>query len=150
MTGLLPLISGGYNLRQPNFNTMDKFLLRKSLFDNLGYKHAREAWSPAMDAVEQENRYVIQLEVPGMEKKDIDVSIDQGVLTVKGEKGRENGEGDLRLHIGERRYGAFTKSVRLPESIDAAAVTATTKNGVLTITLPKAEEEKPRLIKVGE
>ncbi|ACL03676.1 Hsp20/alpha crystallin family protein [Desulfatibacillum aliphaticivorans] len=149
MNGLLPLISGSYNLRQPNFNTLDKLLLRKSLLDNLGGARAKEAWSPAMDAVERENDYVIQMEVPGMEKKDIDITIDQGVLTVKGEKGRENGEDDVRLHIGERRYGAFTKAVRLPESVDAAAVTATTKNGILTITLPKAEEEKPRQIKVG-
>ena len=149
MTGLLPLLTGSGSLRHPNFNTVDKFLIQKGLLENRNCSAAVKPWTPAMDVAELENKYVIQAEVPGLDKEDIEVTITHGLLTVKGEKAREELE-ENTLHIGERRFGVFSKSLRVPDSVDLAGVTATTKNGVLTITLPKAAEEKPRQITVQE
>lgn len=150
MTGLLPLLTGNSGFARPHINALDRFLFTSSLLEASGLQKDRKAWSPAMDVTEREGDYVIQAEVPGLDKKDIEIILTQGLLTIKGEKTREDKEKQDTVHISERRYGAFTKSLRLPDAIEPTGVKAITRDGILTITIPKAEEEKPRRISVQE
>jgi HSP20 family protein len=90
----------------------------------------------------------VKAELPGVEQKDIRVSLQDGVLTVKGEKQAEKEEKDTRYHRVERSYGAFVRSIRMPAAVEAGKVTAMFKDGVVTITLPKAPEAKGTTIPV--
>ncbi|MBI9075343.1 MAG: Hsp20/alpha crystallin family protein [Desulfatibacillum sp.] len=148
MTGLLPLLTGTGGFRRPHINALDRFLLDSGLLENNCSSQSRDTWMPAMDVVEREGDFVIQAEVPGLDKKDIEIILTQGLLTIKGAKSQTGNEKQDLVHISERRFGSFTKSLRLPDTIDATGVQAATKDGVLTITLPKAEKEKPRRIVV--
>lgn len=94
-------------------------------------------WAPSMDVSETKDSLVCKVEVPGMEQKDIQISLQESLLTIKGEKKQEKEEKDEHYHRVERSYGAFTRSLRLPVAVDAGKVTATVKSGVLTVTLPK-------------
>jgi HSP20 family protein len=105
-------------------------------------------WEPALDVTETKDAVVVKAELPGVEQKDIAVSFQDGVLTIKGEKQAEKEEKDKRYHRVERSYGAFFRSFRLPAEVDAGKVTATFKDGVVTITLPKAPEARSTLIPV--
>jgi HSP20 family protein len=94
------------------------------------------------------NNIVVKAEVPGLEPKDIDISLTGGVLTIKGEKKQEKEEKDENYHRIERSYGTFTRSVRVPQEVQSDKIEATYKNGVLKITLPKSEEAKKKEIKI--
>ena len=105
-------------------------------------------WQPAVDVFEDANGVTFKFEVPEVDPKDIGVRLENGVLTVKGERKLENEaqrDGYRRL---ERAYGAFTRSFTLPATFDYEKVTAETKHGVLRITVPRREETKPRSIEV--
>lgn len=93
--------------------------------------------APNVDVVERDGEYSISAELPGMEEKDIEVSIANGVLTVRGEKKQEREEKKENYYISERRFGSLQRSFRLPENVDADKIDAHFKNGVLTLTLPK-------------
>ena len=95
------------------------------------------AWAPALDVAETKEAVTVKAEVPGMDAKDIQLALQDQVLTLKGEKKQEKEEKDERYHRVERSYGAFTRSVRLPVAVDGSKVTAAFKNGLLTVTLPK-------------
>lgn len=97
-------------------------------------------WNPSMDLSETKDALIARIEIPGIEQKDVHVSLENGVLTVKGEKQLEAEKKDERFYRTERSYGSFVRTLWLPVSVDAARVTATFKNGVLTITMPKARE----------
>ena len=104
-------------------------------------------WSPAVDILETEGEIVVKAELPGMKKEDIDVSLHDGALSISGERTEEkveNGE----VYRSERFFGRFQRSVALPASVDATKIKAQYKDGVLTVTLPKAEEAKPKQIDV--
>ena len=105
---------------------------------------------PAMDVTERENEYVIRMDMPGVNREDIDITLAEGVLTVSGEVKRQHEEkaGD-RLIREERCYGKLSRSVRLGSHIDDKKVSASYKDGVLELTLPKAEEMKPKKITVA-
>lgn len=105
-------------------------------------------WEPKLDVMETNDAFVVKAEVPGVAPKDIDVSLRDGVLTMKGEKGEEKEENDKRYHRVERAYGGFARAIRLPAAVDAGRVTATFKDGVVTITLPKMPEAKGTTIPV--
>jgi len=105
-------------------------------------------WIPPVDIRETENELVFKADVPDMEMKDIDVRMENGTLTIKGERKFEKKENDGGWHRVERSYGTFERVFSLPETVNAEAVKADYKNGVLTITLPKKEIAKPRQIKV--
>jgi HSP20 family protein len=94
-------------------------------------------WTPSLDLSEAKDALIVKMDIPGMESKDIQVSIQDQVLTVKGERKEEAEEKDERLHRVERSHGAFTRAIRLPVTVDASKVSAAFKNGVLTVTLPK-------------
>ena len=107
------------------------------------------AWVPALDIHADKDRYFVSLEVPGVKKEDIQISLHEGVLTVSGERKdeRERKEGDT--FRSERGVGKFERSVKLHTATDQSKVTASYKDGILTIELPKAEEAKPRQIAVS-
>jgi HSP20 family protein len=105
-------------------------------------------WLPSLDVSETKNDLVVKAEVPGMDAKDIDISLSDGVLTIKGEKKQEKEEKEDDYHLVERSYGAFVRSVRLPREVLDDKVNASYKDGVLKITLPKSEEAKKKEIKI--
>ena len=106
-------------------------------------------WSPALDVIDDKDNFVVKVELPGMKKEDINLSLHDGVLTISGERKfeRENKEGET--FRSERYFGEFQRSVTLPAAIDASKVTASYKEGVLSIELAKAEEAKPKQIAVN-
>ncbi|MCU0624143.1 MAG: Hsp20/alpha crystallin family protein [Gemmatimonadaceae bacterium] len=103
-------------------------------------------WTPAAHAVEAADRYVISLDLPGVPADKLQVVAEQGRLRVSGERPALSAEGTA--HVAERRYGAFERSFRLPEAVDAGKIEATVADGVLTITLPKREPAIARTIEI--
>jgi HSP20 family protein len=99
-------------------------------------------WTPALDVSEGKDAITVKAEVPGVDPKDINISLEGDTLTIKGEKEQKKEEKDERRHRIERSYGAFMRSVGMPAPVDASKVTATFKNGLVTITLPKAPGAK--------
>jgi HSP20 family protein len=106
-------------------------------------------WTPRTDVTETDDTMTITAELPGLEAKDVDISLSGDVLTIKGEKKQEKEEKDERYHRVERTYGAFSRMVRLPAPVAADKIKATVKNGVLTVTLPKTEEAKQKAIPIA-
>ena len=107
-------------------------------------------WDAPAEVIETQDEIRFSIEVPGMRPEDIDLTIESGVLTVAGEKrlSRREGETDDQYRLFERKYGRFSRSFRLPPTVATDRVNATCENGVLTITLPRAEEARPRKIEV--
>lgn len=94
-------------------------------------------WAPSLDISETKDSLVAKIEVPGMEQKDIQISLHENLLTIKGEKRHERDDKEERYLRVERAYGLFLRSIRLPVAVDPNKVTAAFKNGLLTVTLPK-------------
>lgn len=105
-------------------------------------------WAPSLDLSETKDAFVVKAEIPGIEPKEIEVSLDSQMLTIKGEKKQEKEQKDEQFYRMERAYGAFMRSVRLPAAVDASKVSAAFKNGLLTVTLPKAPGAKGTFIPV--
>ncbi len=105
-------------------------------------------WSPAVDIAEQNDAYVVTVELPGVEKDDIKVTLENNMLTIRGEKKMEKKINKDDYHRIERCYGSFNRSFTLPTTVKSDKIDATYKDGVLTITLPKAEEAKAKQIDV--
>jgi HSP20 family protein len=105
-------------------------------------------WTPAVDIAEQENDYVVKMELPGVNKDDVKISLESNILTIKGEKKQEKEEKNKNLHRIERSYGSFQRSFTLPTTVKSDRIDAFFKDGVLSISLPKAEEAKPKQIEV--
>lgn len=105
-------------------------------------------WVPSLDLSDTGDSLVAELEVPGMDSKDIDISITGNVLTVSGEKKRKREEKEHNYHLVERSYGNFVRSVRLPSTVDPDRVEASYKDGILTITMDKVEQAKTKKIEV--
>ncbi len=105
-------------------------------------------WLPSLDVAETKNEFVVKAEVPGLDPKDIDISLSDGLLTIKGEKKQEKEEKEENYHLVERSYGSFTRSIRLPKEIQSDKINASYKNGVLKVVLPKSEEAKQKEIKI--
>ena len=105
-------------------------------------------WSPRVDVREEENRYVILADVPGIDPKEIEISMDKGVLTIKGERKAENVSENAKVTRVERSSGGFKRSFTLPDSVDAEAITAAGKHGVLEISIPKKAQAAPRKIEI--
>jgi len=105
-------------------------------------------WTPAVDIAEQENEYIVKMELPGVNKDDVKISLESNILTIKGEKKQEKEEKSKNLHRVERSYGSFQRSFTLPMTVKSDKIDAVFKDGVLSISLPKAEEAKPKQIEV--
>jgi HSP20 family protein len=107
------------------------------------------AWVPPVDIYENgDHEVVLKAELPDMAREDIDITVDNGTLTIKGEKKLSNEVKEEQFRRIERRYGTFSRSFSLPQTVDSSKVAAEYKNGVLTVRLPFREEAKPRQIKV--
>jgi len=106
------------------------------------------AWAPPVDILERQDHLVIRAEVPGVHKEDMDVRIENGVLTLHGERKEEKDVTEGSAHLMERVYGSFTRSFSLPTTVDATKVTATYKDGVLEVTVPKVETAKPKKVEI--
>ena len=105
-----------------------------------------QGWRPAVDIRETDENYLFEVEVPAMDPKDVDVTLRAGVLSVGGERSVEAGEG--QMHRQERLHGKFTRSFRLPTDADDEAISASAKDGVITIAVGKRSKAKPRAIEV--
>ena len=104
--------------------------------------------APRTDLADSENELTVRMEVPGVDPKDVDIKITNGVLTVRGEKKADKEEKNKNYHYVERQFGSFHRTVQLPSTVDPDKVDAAYKNGVLTITITKQPEAKPKRIKV--
>ena len=105
-------------------------------------------WCPALDIREKGDSLVVNVELPGMNAKDIDISVDRNMLTISGEKKEESESKEENRYHAERRYGRFQRTISLPAEVARDKIEASQNNGVLTITLPKSEEAKPRKVEV--
>lgn len=105
-------------------------------------------WSPRVDIAETDNNYQITAEIPGIKREDIKISIEEGVLTLRGERKEEKEEKGRKFHRMERFYGTFSRSFALPQNVDENHVEANFHDGLLTLQIPKMEAEKPKSIEV--
>jgi HSP20 family protein len=110
---------------------------------------ANRPWTPAVDIFEDENQVVLKADLPEVDQKDIEVKLENGTLTLKGERKFESEENRKGYHRLERSYGSFVRYFTLPDSVNPEGVKAEHKNGVLTVVLPKKELAKPRTIQVA-
>jgi HSP20 family protein len=106
-------------------------------------------WSPALDLYQSNDNVVAVVELPGMRKEDIEISLHDGTLTITGERKRESNSNGEKAERTERYIGRFRRTVALPTRVDTGKVSATYRDGILTVTLPKAEEVKPKQIQVS-
>jgi len=106
------------------------------------------AWSPDVNVYDKENEIVVEAEMPGMKKEDIDVSVQDHTLTLSGERKEETETKDKHFYRRERVEGSFLRSIGLPTNVDSAKIDASYKDGVLTLTIPKAEEAKTKRVEI--
>lgn len=124
------------------------------LFDNFfhggvqGDETFNSYWTPAVDITEEENDCLVKMELPGVNKEDVKISLESNILTIRGEKKQEKEEKGKNLHRIERSYGSFQRSFTLPTSVKNDEIDAFFKDGVLSVTLPKMQEAKPKQIEV--
>jgi HSP20 family protein len=124
-------------------------LFEMPLWSNFGRQSQLfSGWSPALDLYQNNDNVIARIELPGMRKENIEISLQDGTLTIGGERKSETAESE-RAERTERYVGKFRRSIALPTQVDANKVTAIYRDGILTITLPKAEEAKPKQIQVN-
>ncbi len=105
-------------------------------------------WTPTVDISETEGEYLLKAELPEVKKEDVKITVEDGVLTIQGERRRETEEKAKKFHRIERSYGRFVRTFTLPDSVDEAGVKAVYTDGVLNLRLPKSEKAKPKQIEV--
>ena len=133
----------GHNLFNYDADLIDNFFRANRINERTGSK-----WAPPVDIEENDNEYKFFVELPGLEKDDVKISLKDDILSIKGEKKFEKKEENKNYHCYERRYGKFERSFRLNADVIIDKIDATFKNGVLTVDLPKAEISKPKEIEV--
>jgi HSP20 family protein len=133
----------GLSTLQDQFNR-----LFNESFRNHSEESALTTWAPPVDIYETPNELVVKADLPDVNEKDIDVRVENNLLTIRGERKFEKSVSEENFLRVERTYGAFSRSFSLPNTVNAEAIAAEYKNGVLTVTLPKREESKPRQVKV--
>ena len=124
------------------FNEFDR------LFERPSARTASE-WSIALDVAETEAAYLVKATVPGINPDDVEITLEDDVLSLKGEIQRDEEVEEAKYHVRERRYGAFSRSIRFPMAVNGDAVEATYSNGVLSLNIPKAEAVKPKRITIN-
>jgi HSP20 family protein len=113
-----------------------------------GGSDAFNSWAPALDVYEDKDNLVVRAELPGLKKEDINISLNENTVTISGERRNEKKYEGSETSREERLFGRFTRSFQLPKAVDSGKVKASYKDGILTVTLPKAEEAKPRQIEI--
>ena len=120
------------------------------LFDRLfDTQSAAQRWAPPMDLVEAEDHYLLKADLPGVSDEDVAIEVENGVLTVTGERKAEHERSERGFYRIERAFGRFQRQLTMPEGIDTDAVTAEFDKGVLSVRIPKPEKVKPRRIAIG-
>jgi HSP20 family protein len=132
--------------------SIDRMLtLNRALDQAFNGVGSSRVWVPALDVAERGDAYLVHAELPGVSPDQVDVRFEQNVLTIRGTKPASfdvNSEGEVRVFAAERVHGSFERSVRLPEFVDADRIDASFANGLLTITVPKAQTAQPRKIAI--
>ncbi len=131
---------------QRDFNRLFGGFMRGGIQDD-GSK-GLSLWTPALDISEYENEYQVNVELPGISKDDVKITLESNILTIRGDKKQENDVKEENMRRTERVYGSFQRSFTLPSVVKESEINAVYKDGILMITLPKAEEAKPRQIEV--
>ena len=131
------------------FNQLQREFDRMREGDDSGGRIATAEWAPAVDIKEEQGRFVIHADIPGVSPEDIDISMENGVLTIKGEKNTEAKTEKENYKRVERIYGSFYRRFSLPDTADNEAINAKCRNGVLEIVIPKREAVKPKKISVS-
>jgi len=138
----------GQRLQQDDLRQFfDRFFQYGDLGD--GSSVVTSQWTPRVDIREEDGRFVIQADLPGVDPADVEILMDKGILSIKGERKNEFDDSDEHYSRIERRYGIFHRRFALPDSADAEGITAEGRNGVLEISIPKRPETTPRRIQVG-
>jgi len=132
------------NLAWPSFG---RLLNLNDELDRL-FETPLQAWAPALDVHEDKDKFTVNLELPGLKREEIDVHLEDGSLVISGERKSETVSEGTEVHRQERYYGKFSRALTLPTAVAADKVKAAYKDGILTVTLPKAEEAKPKHIDV--
>jgi HSP20 family protein len=109
---------------------------------------ATTAWAPALDISERKDAYLVTVELPGLKPEDLDITMEDGLLTIQGERQITSESSEQQFHRVERRYGAFRRAITLPAHVMAEGIQASFEVGVLQILVPKAEEAKPKRIRI--
>jgi HSP20 family protein len=119
--------------------------------DTFGRGDGMTAWSPAVDVKESDKELRLEIELPGIKPEEVELTAENGVLTVRGEKRGERKEGDeeSRYHLVERSYGSFMRSFQLPKGLDESKIQADYNDGILTVHIPKAALPQPKKIQIG-
>ena len=124
------------------FNEVDRLFERP-------YARTASEWSIALDVAETEEAYLVKATVPGINPDEMEITLEDGVLSLKGEIKQDEEVEEAKYHVRERRYGSFSRSIRFPMAVNGDAVEATYTNGVLSLNIPKAEAAKPKRIVVN-
>jgi HSP20 family protein len=122
-------------------------LMDRMMDDSMGAQPSL-TWELALDVVENKDEFVVKASLPGLNPDDLEITYDKNLLTIKGEIKDEQEIEETRYHLRERRYGVFTRSITLPVQVDAESIEARYESGVLTLSLPKSEEVRPKRIAV--
>jgi HSP20 family protein len=125
------------------FNEFDRFFEKP-----LSRSFSNQGWGLAVDVAENEDGYIVKASVPGINPDELEITLEDNVLTLKGEVSADEEINEDQYHVRERRYGSFSRSVRFPVAVNGDDVEATYENGILTLNVPKAEEVKPRRIAI--
>ena len=134
-----------------NWNPTNDLKLMEEVFERLmsPTRQPNGAGVLPVDVLEQEGKLVIRAAVPGVAPENLDVQVENNVLSIKGEHKQEQTSEDAKIYRREVAYGSFSRSIRLPENLNLEAVDAEFKNGVVTISIPKVEEPKPQPVKIN-
>lgn len=121
-------------------------------FSSVSLWDKQSTFMPACNIKEKKNRYIVEVEIPGVDPDDVEIAINGNVMTIQGEKKEEvtTEDQDEQMQVIEHRYGSFYRSLTLPDNIQTDNISADNKNGILYITLPKEKESKIRRIKIGK
>lgn len=134
------------------FRTMERLRRDFDFFGHLTGTPGRDAFTPSfapsLDVTETDAAYLVEAEIPGLDEKEIDITLTENVLTIRGQKREERQEKEGDHHLRERRYGKFSRSLGLSGEIERDKIEATCQNGVLKVTLPKVPEAEPKRIEV--
>jgi HSP20 family protein len=136
-----------FSILEPFRHEMED-LMGRFFGEENGNGHAMKTWTPQVDVEETEKEILVKADLPGIDPKAIEISIENGILTIRGEKKEEKEEKKKNYHRIERFTGMFYRQISLPSGVDAEKVTATNANGVVTVSIPKKPEAQPKRIAV--
>ena len=131
------------------FNQFNDEMNRYFSLTREGAANQEQDWMPAVDIREEDSRYLLTADIPGVDRKDVEITLEEGVLTVKGERSTKTEVAEEGYRRRERTYGTFMRQFTLPETVDTGSISATVKDGVLEIEIPKQDKPEPRRITVS-